>query len=61
MTLLSNEMDSHFILDRIEGVDFDRCRLELKPILPPDIYGSLEDVEFEPLRNALKELYQEWL
>jgi hypothetical protein len=54
-------MDSDFILKRIEKVDFNRCRLELKPILPPEIYASLEDAEFERLRNALKELYQEWL
>ena len=60
-TLLWNEMDSDFILKRIERVDFNRCRLELKPILPPNIYASLEDAEFERLRNALKELYQEWL
>ena len=60
-TLLSNEMDSDFILERIEGVDFNRCRLELKPILPPEIYASLEEVEFKPLRDALTELYERWL
>jgi hypothetical protein len=60
-TLLSKEIDSDFILERIEKVDLKRCRLELKPILPPDIYASLEDAEFEQLRQALRELYEEWL
>ena len=59
-TLLSHELDSDSISERIEQVDFNRCRIELKPILPPDV-ASLESVEFEPLRNALRELYEEWL
>jgi len=26
-----------------------------------DVYEVLEDAGFEPLRNAVKELYEEWL
>jgi hypothetical protein len=37
------------------------CTLELKQILPPDVYKVLEVAEFEPLRNAVRELYEEWL
>ena len=39
----------------------DICRLELKPILPANIYSTLEEAQFEPLRNALRDLYKEWL
>jgi len=35
--------------------------LELKPILPPEIYSALEQATFAPLRGALEELYEEWL
>ena len=60
-TILANEIDSDTISDRIERIDMNRCRLELEPILPPEVYSGLEDAEFEPLRSALKELYERWL
>ncbi len=60
-TLLANEVDSDAISDRIDRVDKNLSRLELKPILPPHVYAALENAEFEPLREALRELYGEWL
>jgi hypothetical protein len=60
-TVLANEIDSNTILNRIDRIDANLCLLELKPILPPDVYAALEDAGFEPLRDALKELYEEWL
>lgn len=60
-TILANEIDSNAVFDRIDRVDKNLCRLELKPILPPDVYDALENAEFEPLREALRELYGEWL
>jgi len=60
-TVLANEIGPDTISNRIERIDVNLCRLELKPILPPDVYSALEDVGFEPLRVALKELYEEWL
>ena len=60
-TILANEIDAHTIQDRIERIDVNHCRLELKPILPADAYASLEAAQFEPLRTALRELYQSWL
>src|SRR5207253_2230631 len=57
-TILGNEIASETISDRI-GVNL--CRLELKPILPPSIYSVLEEAQFEPLINALRHLYKEWL
>jgi hypothetical protein len=46
---------------RIERIDAQLCTVELKPILPTEVYSALEAAEFEPLRNALKELFEEWL
>jgi len=60
-TILGNEIDSETISDRIDRIAVDLCRLELKPILPPDIYSALKEAEFEPLRGALRDLYKEWL
>jgi len=60
-TMLANEIDASTISNRIDRVDEGLCLVELKPILPPDVYAALEDAGFEPLREALKELYGEWL
>lgn len=60
-TMLANEIDSNAISGRIDRVDKNLCRVELKPILPPEVYAALEAREFEPLRQALRELYGEWL
>jgi hypothetical protein len=60
-TMLANEIDSNAISDRIDRVDKNLCRAELKPILPPEVYAALENAEFEPLREGLRELYGEWL
>jgi len=56
-----NEIDSESIATRIGKIDRKLCFLELKPILPADVYAVLEDSDFEPLRESLKELYGEWL
>jgi hypothetical protein len=56
-----NEIDSEAIVTRISKIDRKLCLLELKPILPADVYAALEDSDFEPLRESLKELYGEWL
>ncbi len=60
-TMLANEIDSNAISDRIDRVAKNLCRVELKPILPPEVYAALEAREFEALRQALRELYGEWL
>ncbi len=60
-TILGNEIDSETISNRIDRIAVDICRLELKPILPANIYSTLEEAQFEPLRNALRDLYKEWL
>jgi hypothetical protein len=60
-TMLANEIDSDTISNRITRVDKNLCRVELKPILPAEVYTPLEGAEFEPLREALRELYGEWL
>jgi hypothetical protein len=60
-TVLANELDAETISDRIRRVDGNLCRLELQPILPPEVYSAFEAAAFEPLRQALRGLYKEWL
>jgi hypothetical protein len=57
----ANEIDGETISERIALIDIDRCSLELKPILPPEIYTPLEESEFDKLRDAVKKLFEEWL
>jgi hypothetical protein len=60
-TMLANEIDADVISDRITKVDSNLCRLELKPILPENVYSPLEQTGFESLRQAVNDLYKEWL
>src|SRR6266851_3320462 len=54
----ANEIDGETVSERIALIDIDRCSLELKPILPPEIYTPLEESEFEKLRDAVKKLFE---
>ena len=58
-TVLANEIDSSTLTNRIDRIDVKLCALELKQILPADVYKRLEVVEFKPLQKAVKELYEE--
>jgi len=57
----ANEIDGEAVSERIALIDTDRCSLELKPILPSEIYTPLEESEFDKLRDAVKKLFEEWL
>ncbi len=57
----ANEIDGAVISERLALIDRDRCSLELKPILPPEIYTTLEESAFGKLRDAVKKLFEEWL
>lgn len=58
---LSGEFGADEIKARIGQLTVRRCRTELQPILPPDIYEPFEKAEFKPLRDAVETLYADWL
>jgi hypothetical protein len=58
---LMGEFGSDEIRNRIHQLTFTRCRVELRPILPPQTYEPLEAAEFKPLLAALESVYAEWL
>ena len=57
----ANEIEGAAISERLARIDVDLCSLELKPILPPEIYTPLEEGEFGKLRDAAGKLFEEWL
>lgn len=59
--ILHGEFDADQIRERIEQVDARRCRAELKDKLPAEVYQSLEERDFQPLRDALTTIFQDWL
>lgn len=59
-TLMGYEIEATDITARIAQVDEKRCS-ELRPLLPSDVFESLEKERFSPLRDALCDLYRRWL
>jgi hypothetical protein len=53
--------DSAYIAKRISQVNAAICRPELEPFLQEDVYRELEQLGFQPLRDALTTLFSEWL
>lgn len=59
--LLIGEFDSTRIRERIESLTRERCRAELKSILPVGVYERLDQQDFQPLKDAVFKLFEEWL
>jgi hypothetical protein len=59
--LLIGEFDSERIRERIESLTPERCRAELKTILLVGVYERLDEQDFQPLKDAVLKLFQEWL
>lgn len=60
-TLMSWEIDAEDIVNRIEQVNAQCCTAELQPVLPAKVFETLAKDGFKPLRDALYELYADWL
>lgn len=60
-TLMSWEIEAEDIVKRIEQVNVRRCTAELQSILPAPVFETLARDGFKPLRDALYELYADWL
>ncbi|HEV7967131.1 MAG TPA: nucleotidyl transferase AbiEii/AbiGii toxin family protein [Candidatus Acidoferrales bacterium] len=59
--MLYGEFGADRIRERIKQVDAKRCRAELKDKLPDEVYQNLQERDFQPLRDALTKIFQEWL
>jgi hypothetical protein len=53
--------DPDFIHKRIDAINPRLCEAELRGYLPDEVFQELARQEFEPLRQALRDLFSEWL
>ncbi|MGB8475225.1 MAG: nucleotidyl transferase AbiEii/AbiGii toxin family protein [Candidatus Acidiferrum sp.] len=60
-TLAMREIGREELADRIGQVTERVCRGQLSDVLPGELYRELERAEFEPLRAALRRLFEGWL
>jgi hypothetical protein len=58
---LMMEFDSETIRERIESINPALCRTDLEDFIPDDVYRTLEESDFEPLKDAVSEIFAEWL
>jgi hypothetical protein len=59
--LAMREVGSEELAARIDQVTARLCRAQLVGVLPAQEYRALERADFQPLRLALRELFQRWL
>jgi len=59
--LAMREIGSEELAARIDQVTARLCRAQLVGVLPAHEYRALERADFQPLRLALRELFQRWL
>lgn len=60
-TLMSHEIEAEEILERVQQIDEKRCKAELESYLPRELCEALANEGFKPLREALLDLYKDWL
>jgi len=60
-TLMSYEIEAEGILERVKQIDEKRCKGELGSYLPRELFEALAKEGFKPLRDALLDLYKDWL
>ena len=60
-TLSNHEIETEDIAKRIEWINEKHCHQELHPLLPSGVFDDLARDGFERLRDALYELYRDWL
>lgn len=58
---LIEELDSEFIAGRIEKIVPKLCTVELRAVLPPQVFEGLAEKEFEPIRHSLRTVFSHWL
>jgi hypothetical protein len=55
------ELKPEQLRERISRVDAKLYTVELRPMLPPDLFKELADEQFERLRKALETVFADWL
>lgn len=55
------EFDAEFLHARIDRVNAKLCTVELRAVLPSELFNGLSQEGFKPLRQALETLFADWL
>lgn len=55
------ELDGALIRSRIARIDPKLCTVELRPILPKELFAELAKDDFNRLRNALEAVFSNWI
>jgi len=56
-----NELDADLIRFRIARIDPKLCTVELRPILPQELFAELAKDDFKRLRKALEAVFSNWI
>jgi hypothetical protein len=55
------ELDADLIRSRIARIDLKLCTVELRPILPRELFAELAKDDFNRLRKALEAVFSNWI
>jgi hypothetical protein len=55
------EFDAESLQARIDRVNTKLCTVELRPVLPAEVFNGLLHEDFKPLRRTLETLFGNWL
>ena len=56
-----NELGADLIRSRIARIDPKLCTVELRPILPQELFAELAEDDFNRLRKALEAVFSKWM
>jgi len=56
-----NELGADLIRSRIARIDPKLCTVELRPLLPHELFAELAKDDFKRLRNALESVFSKWI
>lgn len=56
-----NELDADFVRSRIKSVDSKLCTVELRAVLPDDLFRALAKEDFKSLRDSLEAVFANWI
>jgi len=56
-----DELDAGVIHSRIKKIDAKLCTAELRAVLPDELFRTLAEKDFRPLRDSLEFVFANWI
>jgi hypothetical protein len=57
----TKELDADLIRSRIATIHPKLCTVELRPLLPREMFAELAKYDFKRLRKALEAVFSKWI